>query len=615
MMLEPEARSLYTSILRPPAGYAFTRGLAATYSLDLNILLNAPLHLLLFSDDEKGGKEERYGIALLEALRRISERLVVFCQQGQTHVPGREHVLFSFLEDVVVEVNAPNGGVFHPKFWALRFDDPEGVKPPAMRLAVLSRNLTQDRSWDISLVLDGKRVRGRQYNNRNLVALLESLPGMAAGGFSETSSVLLAGMTDDLSRTRWELPEGFERLEFHVIGLNNRRWLPKAGSDKKTDQLVVISPFLDKYALTELAGTSKAPIALVSSVEELAKLANKDSEALDAFGEYYVLAEPAEGEGEEEGAAGAASLRGLHAKAYITKVDGHTHYFVGSANATNAAIINAKNVEFMAELAGRPGKVGNPRDLLGEDSLGGMLDRVDPGGLDYEVDTEREAAEDVLENARRALIDMDMRATCEPFQDKWRMALTASRPQPMKGIASCKAWPITFRSEQAVDALPCASGETVLLPPCAAASITGFMAFELAAGHPDQIIRFVLNLPLDNLPEVRHSAVIQSVIANREGFVRYLLMLLGDFNEGDALPQSRVNFITGSSSSTSTRPFDDMPLLEEMTLAFCRDRERLKAIRKLLDDLLATPEGREVVPEEFISLWSVFDEAAREVAD
>ena len=53
-------------------------------------------------------------------------------------------------------------------------------EPTRLRLLVLSRNLTRDRSWDLSLSLDGKVGRGRRPLNNPLVELVRRLPSMSA---------------------------------------------------------------------------------------------------------------------------------------------------------------------------------------------------------------------------------------------------------------------------------------------------------------------------------------------------------------------------------------------------------------------------------------------------
>jgi hypothetical protein len=149
-MLDPNSRSLLVDSLRPPPGYTFDVGLATTYTLDPTTLLAIPLHLALRSSEDRNAMLQD-GVALLEALRRTTDRLSIFCQQGRICAPNLPHVLYGLLESSVVQVTAPHGGVFHPKIWVLRFKRAGHVEDVVLRVLILSRNLTGDRSWDLSL--------------------------------------------------------------------------------------------------------------------------------------------------------------------------------------------------------------------------------------------------------------------------------------------------------------------------------------------------------------------------------------------------------------------------------------------------------------------------------
>ncbi|WP_234012151.1 hypothetical protein [Cronobacter dublinensis] len=113
-MLNPNARSLYTSALTPPPGMIFDEAIATTFSLDPTCLLEAPVYLALLAAD---GVSEPDPLAVLEALRRYSDRITVYVQRGRILLPEsmRPNPLVSFLEPMITEVSAPGGGVFHPK--------------------------------------------------------------------------------------------------------------------------------------------------------------------------------------------------------------------------------------------------------------------------------------------------------------------------------------------------------------------------------------------------------------------------------------------------------------------------------------------------------------------
>jgi len=121
-MLDPDQRTLLTDVLKPPLGYAFDQAIAATYSLDLTTLLSVPLHLALFANKDSRDLL-RNPVAILEALNRTVSKLGIYCQHGAIHAPEQQHVLYSQLEPAVMEVRAPGGGSFHPKFWVLRYRD------------------------------------------------------------------------------------------------------------------------------------------------------------------------------------------------------------------------------------------------------------------------------------------------------------------------------------------------------------------------------------------------------------------------------------------------------------------------------------------------------------
>ena len=50
-------------------------------------------------------------------------------------------------------------------------------------------------------------------------------------------------------------------------------------------------------------------------------------------------------------------------------------------------------------------------------------------------------------------------------------------------------------------------------------------------------------------------------------------------------------------------------LLEDLVRAAARDPERLAPIRRLIEDLQSSPEGRDIVPPGFMDIWRVVDES------
>ncbi len=596
-LLSPHNRSLYTGVLRPPSGHVFDQALAATYSLDLPTLLTVPVNLLLFGSDD-GAAPFADGIATLEALRRVSSRILVFCQEAQIIVPSARHILYGMLEPMVCEVRAPGGGVFHPKLWVIRFKTAEG--DALIRLAILSRNLTRDRSWDLSLVVEGKVGRETRQENGPLASLVAALPAIAKKALPGPWPDRLRDLAGELMRAEFELPEGFERLSFHILGMGGGGWLPG-----NADELVAISPFLSEKTLRELAGATRKPLALISRQEELAAL---DAASLEAFERKYVLNENIEAAEELATSEYPSALRGLHAKAYIFRKGSCTSIVTGSANATDAAFLHGSNVEILAELTGRCSRVGKPEEVLSGGDLGEILVPYDPNAqVDAAEASKRKEVEKALGKAKREICEAGLGLVCRQKGGRWDMTISAREGFRAGVVEKVKAWPVTLAEESARDVTPVLEGGRVMLADCAVAHLTGFIAFEAVPRGFAESVRFVLNLPVEGMPEERGVAVMHEIIANRDGFLRYLLLLLGDIGE-EGLPGSLLSALKAWDKKAGGS-WDDLPLLEELVAAACKDAGRLKQVKKLMDDLLSAPGGGDLIPEDFLSLWRVFEES------
>jgi hypothetical protein len=521
-MLDPNSRSLLVDSLRPPPGYIFSAGLATTYSLDLTTLLSVPLHLAVRSSEDRDAMLQD-GVALLEALRRTTDRLSIFCQQGRICAPNLPHVLYGLLESSVVEVIAPHGGVFHPKTWLLRFHRPNATDDAVLRLLVLSRNLTGDRSWDLSLSLDGTPGKRTVTQNRPLAELMAALPDLAVSPPAARIRRDCQILADELRRTTWaELPGAFEELAFHTLGLKRRSWSPKPSK-----RLAIISPFVTSSALHALAASTQEAVVLVSRPDELAK-ASKSS--LARFGALRVLHEGAETDDGDDALAADRLTRGLHAKAYIVENGWDTTLYLGSANATNAALVAGTNVEILAELTGKRSRVGGIDSFLGDDGMREYLTDFEPPAEPPPLSDE-ENAEKIIDACRAELMLAGIRLSCAAAdEDAWDLRVFVKRNIKLKQIESIRIWPISLPKERAIDGAPLATTGEVLIPRCATASITGFVAFELTTVLCKHAVCFVLNLPVENMPEGRDAAVLRTIVANREGFLRYLLLLLQDMD-------------------------------------------------------------------------------------
>ena len=161
LMFKPSSakdRINYGESLMPPTGYRLERAVGTTYSLDFETLTAIAISLGLIEDTDS--ELVNNPISMLNALQKVSDKIVVFCEAGQIKCPGKSNKLFLMLEKMIAPVTLPfdkkthGYGAFHPKTWLLEYVNREGNK--SYRFAIMSRNLTFDHSWDVACALDGR---------------------------------------------------------------------------------------------------------------------------------------------------------------------------------------------------------------------------------------------------------------------------------------------------------------------------------------------------------------------------------------------------------------------------------------------------------------------------
>ncbi|MEA3275002.1 MAG: phospholipase D family protein [Pseudomonadota bacterium] len=593
-MLSPEARRVAIDLLRSPPGHRLERAVLTTYSLDLETLLALPLAVLAHSD---GGVEDLLEdpLLLLEALREAGERVHVFVDRAGIGIPRAPRALYAMLERGVHPVSAPNGGAFHPKLWVARFVDADDV--PLLRVAVLSRNLTDDRSWDLSLVSEARPAPQRTFaRSRALGVLLRKLLALTDPPFPAELTEILSDLAGELERTRFPAPEGFDGdIRFHCVGLGRRRSRPWL-SQPEGARLLAMAPFASRTALDPLSGAIEGHCTLISRQEALDGL---NAQALANWDECLVLSETAAEEASDD-TSGRPS--GLHAKAVCIERGWEATWFVGSANLTAAAFLE-RNVEFMAEISGKKGRSGG--------RTGCGIERFLESGIRNLCETYRRsapdpveiritAAQERLEQARTALLDADLHVDCMLQDDAWRWTLLGELELPPGVELAC--WPITLAEDNARQL------ELPSLWKLPTSKLTAFVAFRLRI--PNLLVddlRLALKLPAEGLPEGRINQVLRALIDSPERLLRFLRALLGGL---DALVDWSAGEGNGGTDARWGVRLGGETLLEDLVRAASREPSRLAPVRRLIDDLRKTEEGRRIVPDALLALWQAVDQAA-----
>jgi len=602
-MLEPGKRILYIDALRPPSDYQLSWGIGTTYSLELETLLSVPLAFSLY--ECKNQKEIlNNSIFALDAIRRNASKLVIFCQHGQIKVSSTDSLLYSYLEDMIVEVNPSSGGVFHPKIWLLKFKNQEGNI--LYKYICLSRNITFDRSWDTILVLDGKTVEYEVPENDNLIKFVNFLPKIAVNKIEKNRLDIIKKISIELGNIKFNPPENFDnQFKFHFLGIDNNDSFPISNEYRR---LLIVSPFLSESVLNRFEKVKQK--YLISIQNSLDKISD---DTLKKYNKIWVLDELAEDKSEDD----ISRLSGLHTKLYIGENEKSVTLWNGSSNATYAGF-SSQNVEALVELRGERNKIGINKfiDEKSENSIVNFLKEYGKTTLDEE-EKEKENLEKELEKKlegyKANLLKMGLRMKIKSeSKELYKIIIypniTNSRysSKEIKGIC----YPITLQKKTNKKVILPLWKDKIIFHKVPLLSLTSLVAFELNIKDKDkdkdkeisQKIEFVLNLPVKGMPERRNDKIIRAILRDSSGFIQYLRILLIENQNIFLFNHNIINH--GKDDYGKQQNRIPMPLAEELIKALSRNPDKIKNINDLIKELSKNKDIKEdIIPEEFKEMW------------
>jgi len=587
-MLHTDHRTLYADLLRPPSGFDLDVALGTTFSLDLETLLLVPLQLLSLDREEHETLFED-PFALLQGIQEAAHRVLVFYQADRIRLPPSARAVYSWLEGSVVPVVAPKRkgrrGAFHPKLWVLRF---VRGQERAHRVVVLSRNLSFDSSWDVVLAADGVQKRNIQHQNDDLVRLVRRLPDFASRPIGEAQQNTIETLAEELRRVYFPAPQGFSgAIRFHTPGLTGRRWDPKLQGSR----LLIISPFVSGGALKPMA-EQFACRRLISRVDQLdaVKPAQLDGWEVSSLRDEL----HSESDDEELG-----RRRGLHAKLYVTESGYDYRWLLGSANCTSNAF-DGVNIEVMAELTSR--KWGQARiEALMEGGLEKLCQPYSSPDDSAELEDERRVkARKNLQAARLQVGDAALSLSAEQGERGWSLHLLGDLV--LRHGIRVRAHPVSIGAAHAQ--MLSDSGPLASFSGLSPASLVAFLAFQLELPEEDVPPEcFVLKLPTRGFPEDRDAHVLRSLFSSPEEFLQLVRALLGKgggaFGGGGG----------GSGGGTGSLGSPDSLALEDLLQVAARDPAKLQPVRRMVNELMRTEDGRALLRQDFLRVWQAVDEA------
>lgn len=594
-------RTDYNSMLLPPEGYRLEKAVGTTYSLDFEILTAVSICLGLSEDADS--KLMQNPMSRLYALQKVADKIVVFCEAGQIKVPSKPTALFSLFEKMVVPVALPKDRksgrypAFHPKTWILSYVNDAGDK--RYRFVVMSRNLTNDRSWDISFAMDSSRQVRQKKKTKPIIHFLGYLVGCVHNTSQDAGKKrkLLRNMIEELSNVSFSLDsiEFGEDYEILPLGIGENAYsmaddilfCKKDSADSTFHELVVMSPFLSESVIADFnkmeRGLNGCKRTLITRRSELSKLKNSD---IDNFTIYALKDEVIDGENAISDETDEKMKQDIHAKIYIRRKYSDVNLYLGSMNASQSAI--NKNVEMMLRL-GTKSRHLNGQSFLDDIFCGPEDDEKNP----FEKVTIKDVIADsesdnnnLLELKIKELCRAKKRAYIEDNNGKYKIVIELAEIQNDEGIFLS---PFHSKQQQILS-------ERMEFVDLDILQLSEF--YEVIAKAGEDEIRRIIMIPTTGFPEERESAVVSSVIKYRTSFIEYIAFVLGDDYLTSMLEEKQIR-----ESGFFKNTHDAMPALyEKMLRISLEEPERLRDIEYVLRMVT----DKDIIPDEFRTLYETF---------
>ncbi len=585
----------YGEVLMPPPGYKLEHAIGTTYSLDLETLTAVSITLGLVTDTDS--ELINNPISLLSALQKVSDKIVVFCESGQTKLPQKANPFCLMLEKMVVPVSMPFDRIinrypaFHPKTWLLEFSNTDGKKK--YRVVIMSRNMTFDHSWDVAYFMDGEPAE-EDAGIQPLIDFLRFLRKQLNKKFSHhlQQDNILAYMINAVSTVRFSPDAAFSEFMILPLGIGAN------GYDMSSDplltdnfhELVIMSPFLTGSVIGELNDGKKSLTGtkrtLITRRTELPKIQGEKASNFD----IYVMrdkvfdVETSISDGEENHQE-ETSKQDIHAKVYIRRKNNAVDLYLGSMNASYAAIHS--NVEMMIRLRTK-GSILNGEifldDIMGAERDGrNPFEKVVPGD---DSESEETSVQNRVEQVIKKVCHIRMTAEVEKYSEAYNIKLSAGTKNRIEGVT---IRPLRSDKECGLESMMVFQGMQLL-------QLSEF--YVVSATIEDYRIERVIMVPTSGIPETRDEEIIRDVITSRKQFLDYVAFILGDDYIQSYLENQKTSGVYGEWGTTAGQS----AVYEKMLRTAVTDPDRIKEIQYITRAV--NEEG--IIPEEFREMYHVF---------
>lgn len=576
-LLSPSENRLdYGNLLQPDIGYEVEFAVALTYSLDLEALLGVPMSLGLLENMDSNLKD--VPMFLLEGIRKSSDKIAIFCNPGGIKLPQKIESVYSLLENSVFEVKANEISNFHPKMWFIKYSDDDGNA--YIKIIVLSRNLTFDRSWDVSFAFTGRvgRLRSRTKNeNIPLRDMLEFVKVYANKDKKDKISELQENILDV---KEFKLESPFESYEFMPIGIPGYK-----GNDldlfNTHNELLVVSPFLSDDIIERFEQSSRYTRKIIT---RRSSITNK---TLEAFNNSVYAMKDIIVDGGDEESIQQWQKQDIHGKLYFKSGYDGNFLYLGSANASHNAFYN--NVEFLIKLKFKP------RTMSYQKFIGDFLPEEDnPFELVTNVErNNKEEEQDIYSKQIKEIIWAIKDARVISNGTNYDIQVNFKKLNPdIRGKIAPLMRKNTYKE---IDALTTLEKLTIT-------QLSEF--YVIKVGDKEVVVK----IKTKDIPKDRDDKIYQSIIKSKDDFYAYVSFLLGDSYTESAY-ELREYMESRSSSDGNSKLNDNAVIIYEKMLQIIIDNpNKLKAIEAVMKRL-----DSDVVSEDFKKMYNTFILAAKKV--
>lgn len=604
-MLNPNNDRLdYGQILAPPANYKLDFAIGTTYSLDLDALVGACIALGL--SEETDSELMNNPVCLLEALRTTGDKVALFCEGGQIHLPNKVTSLYILLEKIVFPVTTvKTRGIsrfpsFHPKFWLIRYIDEKGT--PLYRVVVLSRNLTFDRSWDISFCMDGTKSTEETDKNNPvsdfLAYLVKQLP---TDDYAKDKQKKIKAISRELKNIHFELnSKEFFDFDFIPVGVKSTEDNYRFSMEDyplfcdSFHEVLIMSPFVSNGVIKDFNERTKymehSEHILITRASELGKLKPEDC---SNFKIYTMKDAVVDGESSISEDTATLQKQDIHAKVYMIRKNSDSELYLGSLNASHNALHG--NIEFMIILYSKNRYLNLAKlteSLFGTDEAESPFQEVTL--QDKQIIDEEQDKLNMLDTYIKDINRLSPTAQIIPNGELYDISVCFDE----------------FESEYQINISPLLSNKTapfdtnILFTSLELTQLSEF--YKISVSDGTRTVTRVIMIPTEGMPEDREKAVVSSVVNDRDCFYRYIAFLLGDNYILSALESESGESDTVSKVS-NLRSIQIPALYEKMLQTAATSPERFKEIDYLIKAISA--DG--VIPEGFEQLYNTFKKAVK----